>query len=165
MEENKIIENLVKDFLDKLLITYDSIEVDSENEWIYSIKIKTEESWVLIGPHWKNLEAIEGILKLLISTKFNKKIKLHLEINDYVHSKDEKLFSFVKSKIDLLKNGKDSIILPFLNAYERKKVHSFISEFWDNKIYTKSIWEWSERRLHICRVNEKITIDIDWCDI
>lgn len=165
MEDNKIIESLVKDFLDKLLINYESVEVISESEWIYSIKIKTEESGIIIWPHWKNLESFENILKLLISTKFDKKIKLHLEINDYMHSKDEKLFSFVKSKIELLKNWKDTIILPFLNAYDRKKVHSFIAELDNKKIYTKSVWEWSDRRLHICRINEKITIDIDWDDI
>ncbi|MDD3646655.1 MAG: KH domain-containing protein [Candidatus Gracilibacteria bacterium] len=165
MEDNKIIESLVKDFLDKLLINYESVEVISESEGIYSIKIKTEESGIIIGPHGKNLESFENILKLLISTKFDKKIKLHLEINDYMHSKDEKLFSFVKSKIELLKNGKDTIILPFLNAYDRKKVHSFIAELDNKKIYTKSVGEGSDRRLHICRINEKITIDIDGDDI
>lgn len=161
----EVVEKLVKDFFDKLEISYETLELENNDNDIYSIKIKTEESWVLIGSHWKNLESIERILKLIISTKLDKKIKLHMEVNDYIHNKDEKLFRFIDSKIELLKNWKEDIRLPFLNAYERKKVHSYISELNNTTIFTNSVWEWSERRLHICKVDKKITIDIDWNDI
>lgn len=53
-------------------------------------------------------------------------------------------FDFVKNKIEFVeKTGKD-IVLPFFSAYERKKIHSFVAELWNNKIYTKSSWEWKE---------------------
>jgi hypothetical protein len=32
-------------------------------------------------------------------------------------------------------------------------------------IYTKSEWEWKDRRLYICKKNNKMTIDLDWIDI
>jgi len=55
-------------------------------------------------------------------------IILHLEVNDYLKSKEERLFSFIESKIAIVeKSGKD-LVLPFLTAYERKKVHSYVSE-------------------------------------
>jgi hypothetical protein len=45
-------------------------------------------------------------------------------------------------------------------------VHSFISEKWDNTLFTKSIGEWNDRRLFICKKNTSSdSIDIDWIDI
>lgn len=160
------IKDLVKNFLDKLQLEYSNLEITQKEEQnIYYIKIKTSESWIFIGPHGKNLEAIESILRLIISKKLDEKIKLHIEVNDYVHSKEEKLFRFIDSKIKIVKDKSEDVRLPFLTAYERKKVHSYIAELNDTKIYTKSMWEWTDRRLYICKVNEKITIDIDWDDI
>lgn len=160
------IKALVWDFFNKLNIKIDSLEViNVEESNIFNIKIETAESGLLIWPNWKNLNIIENLLKLMSSKKVWEKIKLHIEINDYVKSKDDRLFDFIKSKIRLLeKTGKD-IELPFYSSYERKKIHWFVSEMKNKWICTKSIWEWKERRLHICKQVPKLTIDIDWDDI
>jgi hypothetical protein len=66
--------------------------------------------------------------------------------------------------------------LPKFSSYERKKIHDYIGTLNDSEIFTKSKWEWSERRLYIFlnknnqyeqKPQEKIglTIDIDWDDI
>ena len=87
-----------------------------------------------------------------------------MEINDYLQQKDAKLIQFIQKKIDLVKSSDKEIILPFFTAYERKKVHSYVSEKWGN-VFTQSKWEGHERRIHLCKKNEKITIDIDGQDI
>jgi predicted RNA-binding protein Jag len=69
------------------------------------------------------------------------------------------------SKIKIVEDSWKDLKLPFFSSYERKKIHSIVSEYWNPKIYTKSIWELRERRLFICRIDEKITIDPDWNDI
>ena len=165
MSDKINIDDFVNSFFEKLWVDYEKIETNVEQENIYSIKIKTEESGLLIGPHGKNISAIEYTLRLLISTKLDERVKLHLEINDYIHSKDEKLFSFVRSKIAFVKRWNADVRLPFMSAYDRKKVHSYISELWDSAIETKSMGEWKERRLHILKAKQKLTIDIDWDDI
>jgi predicted RNA-binding protein Jag len=44
-----------------------------------------------------------------------KNVNINLEINDYLESKEERLFSMVKSKIEIvLKTGKD-LRLPYLS--------------------------------------------------
>lgn len=68
----------------------------------------------------KNLEDIRNILKNILSKKFDKNIVLHLEVNDYINKKDDRLFNFISKKIDLLKKSWKEIILPFFNSYERK---------------------------------------------
>lgn len=74
-------------------------------------------------------------------------------------------YNIYNNQIDFLKKSWKDVEMPFLSAYERKKVHSFISDMWDDYIFTKSIWEWAERRLFICTKGEKLEIDIDWDDI
>ena len=88
-----------------------------------------------------------------------------MEVNDYMESKDDRLQKFIGSKVDWVsKTGKD-VCLPFFSAYERKKIHSFISDLKSDTIFTKSLWEGKERRLYICKQAAKLTIDIDWDDI
>jgi predicted RNA-binding protein Jag len=80
-------------------------------------------------------------------------------------SKDDKLKNYIISKVKIVENSWKDLKLPFFSSYDRKKIHSIVSEYNNPKIYTKSIWEWKERRLFICRVDEKVTIDLDWNDI
>jgi len=170
------IENIIKSFFEKLQVHIESLEINEDEANIFSIKIKTYDSGILIWPHWKNLEAIQWLLKLMASKQTDSKIKLHLEVNDYMESKDQRLFSFIKSKIEQVESSWKDVKLPFYWAYDRKKIHSFVWDHWNSDISTKSEWEWKERRLFICTkgtkptpqsksVAKKLTIDIDWEDI
>jgi predicted RNA-binding protein Jag len=59
----------------------------------------------------------------MISKKIEDKVKIHMEVNDYMKTKDDRLLDFIKKEISYLeKTGKD-IKLPFYSAYERKKIH------------------------------------------
>ena len=160
------IKSLTEEFFKKLNINLDSLEVINEdNSNIYNIVINSQESGIIIWQNWRNLDSIQNILRLMISTKLWEKIKLHIEINDYIKSRDDRLFDFIKSKIEYVKKSKKDFRLPFYSAYERKKIHWYISDLKDSNIYTKSIWEWNERRLNICFQAKRLSIDIDGNDI
>lgn len=166
MDIETIIEKITDTFFEKLWINIENTNIIKNQEDIFLVKIKTSDSSLLIWQHWKNLEAIKLILKILISKKIWKKIKIQLEINDYIHNKDQKLFQLISKKIDLLKKSNNSSLkLPFFNAYERKKIHTYVMDLKDGTIYTKSDWEWKERRLYLYKSEKKLTIDIDWDDI
>lgn len=165
MENIAIIEEVVKNFFEKLMIKIENIEISLERENIYFIKISTEESWIVIWASGANLTNIKTLLGLMISKKLNNNTILHLEINDYLEKKDEKLYNFIKSKIYLVRDTGREIKLPFFTSYERKKIHSYVNESWSKDIYTKSIWEWRDRRLYICKKDTRVSIDIDWVDI
>ena len=162
MEEH--IKILVEDFFERLTIKIDSCKVTQEETHIFLVKIETEQSGIVIGPHGKNLETIKFLLKLLISRKMEKNIALHLEVNDYMKLKEEKLFSFIQSKIEIVEKSGKNLELPFLTAYERKKVHSYIWELGRN-IFTKSEWEGQNRRMFLCNKVEWLSIDINGDDI
>ena len=158
------LEKITQDFFQKLGIDFTQLSIQEEAENIYRICLQTNDSALLIGPHGKNLETLSHILKLLLSKKTQKHIHIHLEVNDYLEKKDEKLLWFIESKIKQVQsNGKD-IILPFLTSYERKKVHSYVHEHCKN-IYTQSIWEGENRRMHLCKKDIVLSIDVDGDDI
>jgi len=166
-----IIKGKIKTFFEKLQINIENLDIVVEEGYIFNVKIKTDDSWIVIWPHWKNIDYIQNILRLIISKSLDKKASLHLEVNDYMKTKDERLFDFIKSKINYAEKIEKDIVLPFLNSYERKKVHSFVANLNKPYITTKSTWEWKDRRMSICINNEtatkpnKLTIDIDWDDI
>lgn len=160
------IQEIALSFFEKLCIDIENIEVTQEAENIYYIKLKTPDSWLLIWYSGKTLEDIRSVLKAIISQYWeNKNIILHLEVNDYLSKKEDKLHNFIMKKIQLVKSWKWDIVLPFFNSYERKKIHSYVCELNDSEIFTKSVGEWAERRLHICKKSKNITIDIDGIDI
>jgi predicted RNA-binding protein Jag len=63
---------------------------------------------------------------MIINKNVEEKVFIHIEINDYMESKDNRLFEFVKSKIDFVEKSGKEVILPFFSAYERKKIHSYV---------------------------------------
>ncbi|PID87464.1 hypothetical protein CSB07_01495 [Candidatus Gracilibacteria bacterium] len=176
----KEIENIINVFFSKLNLNINSIELKKEKENIFLITIKTDdkkESSLIIGPHGKNLEFIKSLLKLIISKNLNKNVILHLEVNDYLQSKDDKLIKLVSKKIDLVKKIKKDVGLPFLSSYERKKVHSYVADEAIG-VFTESRGKGKERKLYICYENgfeepektkksqkTKLSIDINGNDI
>lgn len=163
MKEN--IEKITNDFFKWLDINIDEIIVTEQEENIFLIKIETPDSGLLIWNHWKTFNDILHILRLIISNNSEEKMKIHLEINDYMKSKDERLQWFIESKIKYVESSGNDLKLPYYSAYDRKKIHGFVSDNNNDDIYTKSIWEGSSRRLYICKAEKKLTIDIDWDDI
>lgn len=158
------VEKLCQDFFTNLWTDFSDLKILSEEENIYRITLQSQDSSLLIGPHGKNIEIITHLLKLLIIKQTKSYIHIHLEINDYQQKKDEKLIAFIASKIKLAQESGREIVLPYFTAYERKKVHSYVSTAWWN-IYTASKWEWKDRRIHLQKKDEKMTIDIDGDDI
>lgn len=160
-----VIHDISKTFFSKLWILFTDLQVTVENNGLFTISLKSSESGVLIWNHWQNLESIAKVLRILIVKNVWEKVNINIEVNDYLKSKEDRLLSLVKFKIDLINKSGNEIVMPFLSPYERKKVHSIVSDLWWWRIYTKSIWEWKDRKLHIYKVDKRITLDIDSNDI
>ena len=96
------ISSFVTDFFSKLGITTTSITVEQIGEDI-NIGVQTPDSALLIGMHGKNIEIFQHLLSRMIERKTEKFVHIHLEVNDYMKLKDEKLYRFLDSKIDTIK--------------------------------------------------------------
>ena len=139
MEEK--IKDIVENFFTKLWIDFSNLEVKQELENIFYIKIESQDSPLLIWSRGKTLDDIKNILKIMINKNFEESKIIHIEVNDYLKSKEDKLINYIKSKIEIVENTWKDFKLPFFTAYERKKIHSYVASLKSN-IYTNSEWEW-----------------------
>jgi predicted RNA-binding protein Jag len=90
--------------------------------------VETPDSAILIGIHGKNIETFQYLLSRMIERKLDSHIHVHLEVNDYMKQKEEKLYVFLESKITKIISTGEPIQLPNLTPYERKKAHGYIAE-------------------------------------
>jgi spoIIIJ-associated protein len=97
--------------------------------------------------HGKNIEIFQHLLSRMLERKTEKHIHVHLEINDYMKQKDEKLMRFIDSKIALIQSSGQSIRLPSLTPYERKKAHNYIADMRIDGLSTQSEGEGASRTL------------------
>jgi len=139
-------EQIVQKFFDTIGIPFEWLSIILSGDEL-NIAIQTPESALLIGMHWKNLESFQHIIARMIEKQTKKFIRVHLEVNDYMKAKDERLFRFLDSKIEVvLSNGKPFSIKN-LNAFERKKAHDYIALKSNEWIRTHSEGEWENRVL------------------
>jgi spoIIIJ-associated protein len=124
---NENITKLVNDFFVWLGIELTSVDVALGDDEA-NIKVETPDSALLIGMHGKSLEALVHLLARMIEKYAKKYTHVHLEVNDYMKSKDERLYRFLESKIAFVTSTGKSIRIPNLNSFERKKAHGYIAE-------------------------------------
>jgi predicted RNA-binding protein Jag len=149
-------------------ITKLTVKCEDEERNIFFIHLETTDSKILIWTHGQTLESTKHLLSRMIENSIESWITIHLEINDYLKSKDDKLFRYVDSKIDYVVKSQKEIVLPNFSSYERKKIHNYISEKKLDTIRSYSDWEWKDRIMHLApsgKTSSNINIDIDWIDI
>ncbi len=139
---------LFETFFRWLGIEVTSVSITEEGDDI-SVRVETPDSPLIIGMHGKNLEVFQHLLGRMAEKKLGRFIHLHLEVNDYMKSKDERLFRFLDSKITFVMESGKAIRIPNLNSYERKKAHGYVSEKAIPWLETKSDGEWAERALFL----------------
>lgn len=150
-------------------IQVDSLSVKCEDEErnIYFIALETPDSKLAIGTHGQTLESIKHILSRMIESSTWAWVVVHVEVNDYLKSKDDRIYKYIDSRIEFVVRMQKEIALPNYSSYERKKIHNYISEKKLETIKSYSVWEWKERIMHIAPVSKSLNsnIDIDGIDI
>ncbi|MFA6080485.1 MAG: hypothetical protein WC753_03330 [Candidatus Gracilibacteria bacterium] len=152
-----LITDIAQGFFTNLGLDFSALEVtiQDEEQHIYSVKIRSDDSALLIGLHGRTLEEMQSLLIQMCENALGSFCLIHLEINDYLAEKQKKLFAVVDRKVDLArKNGIDQVIYE-LTGYERKQVHAYIGDTYP-EIETKSIDGEKGRELHI-KLKEGIT--------
>lgn len=152
-----LITDIAQWFFTNLGLDFSALEVtiQDEEQHIYSVKIRSDDSALLIWLHGRTLEEMQSLLIQMCENALGSFCLIHLEINDYLAEKQKKLFAVVDRKVDLArKNGIDQVIYE-LTGYERKQVHAYIGDTYP-EIETKSIDGEKGRELHI-KLKEGIT--------
>ena len=133
-------------FFLNLGITLTTLDIKEEADDL-SIRIETPDSALLIGMHGKNIEAFQHLIGRFAEKKLWHFVHVHLEINDYVKAKDDRLFAFLEGKISWVMQSGKSTQIRNLSSFERKKAHNYISERHIEWFSTKSEGEGDSRIL------------------
>ncbi|MCR4284091.1 MAG: hypothetical protein NUV64_02105 [Parcubacteria group bacterium] len=114
--------------------------------------VRTRSINTLIGNNGQNLSSFSHIVKKISEVKlrkagFDNSLQFSVDVNDYQLKKTEELKSLAKMNAQRVRYFKKEIILPHMNSYERRIIHTALAEYPDIK--TESIGEGEERRIVI----------------
>lgn len=119
----EIIQNIGNAMVSKM-----NIEVRDIDD-VLNISIYSEVNPILIGKDGKNLSAIQSIIKQAVFKKYNRNIKVSVDIANYKNKKIKNLkYEVKKIAYEVLESKLDAHLDP-MNSYERRIVHTLITEF------------------------------------
>lgn len=95
---------------------------------IVDVDIKLDEPQILIGQGGQTLFEIQRLLKTILNKKLTNIFYLNLDINDYKKQKIEYLKDMAKDLADQVSLTKIEKILQPMSAYERRVIHSELSQ-------------------------------------
>ena len=130
MTKDKIIKEIRK--INKELAKKMNIEINSEikieNENI-NVLLVTDNNKIMIGKDGKTLNAIQIILRQSMNelTKFG--LRIIVDVGNYKNKRLKNLEREVKKICHEVLKTKVEVKLDPMNSYERRKVHSIVSEF------------------------------------
>ena len=96
---------------------------------VLNVSIYSDVNPILIGKDGKNLSAIQTIIKQSIFKKFNRNVKVTVDIANYKNKKIKNLKYEVSKIAKEVLNSKVEAHLDSMNSYERRIVHTLVSEF------------------------------------
>ena len=126
------------------------IEVKRKTELkddIINITLDTSRNPILIGKNGVTLQALNELVRLATSSKFKKRFRILLDINDYKEAKYDKVISIAKRLARDVVRTKQDITLDPMPADERRMVHNALTGM--PNIKTESVGEGAQRAICI----------------
>ena len=149
-------ELLIKETLEKLLdimgIQYTGVKITKEHGSVYYTEIQTSNSSLLIGWHGETIAAIQHILKCLLWKQgVESKIQIVLDVDGYKKRQEESVIRLAERKAEVAVSSQKEVILPPMNPYFRRKIHTHLAESAKFKdiVITESVGEGEERQIKI----------------
>jgi len=114
---------------------------------VVGLGIKIEEPQVLIGQQGQTLLEVQRLLRMILNKKIQRDFYLNLDINDYKRKKTEYLKDLAQKLADEVSLTKKEKELAPMPAYERRIIHSELSQRTD--VFTESKGEGANRHIVI----------------
>lgn len=140
--------SIIKETITELLKTMDFIGQvvidDSDKENILA-NIQTEQAGFLIGQAGANLDALQHLVRVLISKKTGQPIQFILDVNNYRKHRVELLQELAKNIAKQAMTERITLTLQPMPAYERRIIHLALTGY--PQINTESIGQEPRRRV------------------
>ena len=121
------IKKYINEFANKFGVKINS-EV-RESDGIINVMLVTENNALLIGKDGKNIDAIQILLRQAVCNQTNQNIKDLVDISGYKNKKNKNLEFEIKKICKEVLNTKVEVKLDPMNSYQRRIVHTVVSEF------------------------------------
>lgn len=116
-------------------------------EEIIHISINSDHNPILIGKNGNTLQALNELTKLAVSSKFKKRFRILLDVNDYKDKKYSRIAFQCRRIAKEVQKTHISATLEAMPSDERRVVHNALSEF--SHIVTESTGEGTHRAVTI----------------
>jgi spoIIIJ-associated protein len=160
---NDIIKNLIAEFLGKMTVSFNSIDIKDGGDGNQVFMITTSDSGVLIGNDGANLQALNYLIKRIAAKRLpnsalsgngvgntereRNELRFYVDVNGYQEKNIENIKNRAKIMCERARSFKMDVELPPMSAYERMIVHSFLQGLPDIK--TESSGQGKDRRIVI----------------
>ena len=127
-----------------------NIIIDNEilvSDEIYNVTLISNNNSILIGKEGKTLNALQTLVRQIVRNKTNTSIKINLDVSNYKMKKMKNIERIVRQVAKEVKTSKVTVSLDPMNSYERRYVHTIISEY--PELETESVGEGKERHITI----------------
>ncbi len=114
---------------------------------IIHITLDTPRNPILIGKNGVTLQALNELVRLATSSKFKKRFRILLDINDYKDAKYDKVVAIAKRIAKDVVRNKQDVTLDPMPADERRMVHNALTGM--PNIKTESVGEGQHRAISI----------------
>jgi len=114
---------------------------------IYNVTLISNNNSILIGKEGKTLNALQTLVRQIVRNKTNTSIKINLDVSNYKMKKMKNIERIVRQVAKEVKTSKVTVSLDPMNSYERRYVHTIISEY--PELETESVGEGKERHITI----------------
>ena len=112
------------------------VEVMFREERKIGLKMKSENSSILIGRKGKNLDALQLLANVYAGHLGYEEIRVILDTENYRVRREENLVHLAYNTADKVRSTRHSILLEPMNPFERRLIHTTLNDFSD--IETKS---------------------------
>jgi len=139
----------LEDYLVKVIGEFNitaTVKSHIEDEIIH-VNIDSDHNSILIGKNGRTLQALNEIAKLAVSSKFKKKYRVLLDINDYKDGKYNKVVYMAKHMAREVQKTHETMTMEAMPADERRMVHNALSTM--PHIRTESVGEGKHRQITI----------------
>ena len=148
---NKVLD-FVRDIITKMGYCVDLKIESSEGEYI-KISIETNSPSILIGREGRNLDALQLLANIYASKLIGKNgnfNKVILDIEDYRERFKSRFINLAISSLHKVKRSRRSILLPTMNPFERRIIHTTLNRY--NDVRTESEGDGNLKRVRISYV-------------
>lgn len=102
-------------------------ERNKDDQHFYA-EVSTDETNLIIGYHGETLNAIQHVINVILYKDYGDECSAIIDVGGYRREREDKLIALAENASDKAKFLNKSISLHPMNGYERKIIHSRVSE-------------------------------------